>query len=173
MMMWTGPGWPDAPGWLSFHGTWPVCLVCPQQVKNKGQSGGGGQQSQLRGWQTELCWRFKRSYNNGQHFMNNSYLLKLSIEKTNRRNMPTELCETHGHETFVKTKGELVKKPKVLTWKRLRGCGLVQVGKMSFCYEYLDELIREFLVFRGFASTLKAFDNELKNEKERSFRPDR
>ena len=57
--------------------------------------------------------------------------------------------------------------------KRLKGCSLVRVGKMSFCYEYIDDLIREFLVFRGFVFTLKAFDNELKNEKERSFRPDR
>lgn len=44
---------------------------------------------------------------------------------------------------------------------------------MSFSCEFLDELIREFLLFRGFAATLRAFDNELKNEKEKAFRPDR
>lgn len=44
---------------------------------------------------------------------------------------------------------------------------------MSFCYEFFDDLIREFLLFRGFAVTLKAFDNELKNEKEKAYRPDR
>ena len=44
---------------------------------------------------------------------------------------------------------------------------------MSFSYEFFDDLIREFLMFRGFAFTLKAFDNELKNEKEKAYRPDR
>ena len=56
-----------------------------------------------------------------------------------------------------------------LTIKRIK----VGLGKMSLCYEFLDDLIREFLLFRGFAATLRAFDNDLKNEKERAFRPDR
>jgi len=37
----------------------------------------------------------------------------------------------------------------------------------------MDDLIREYLVFRGFASTLKAFDSDIKSEKEKAFRPDR
>ncbi|XP_050310768.1 WD repeat-containing protein 91 [Anthonomus grandis grandis] len=39
--------------------------------------------------------------------------------------------------------------------------------------QYMEELIREYLVFRGFASTLKAFDQELKSDKEKSFRVDK
>ena len=37
-------------------------------------------------------------------------------------------------------------------------------------YHYLDELVREYFVFRGFTGTLKAFDTDLKNEKEKGFR---
>ena len=37
-------------------------------------------------------------------------------------------------------------------------------------YQYLDELVREYLVFRGFTPTLKSFDSDLKNEKEKGFR---
>jgi hypothetical protein len=36
--------------------------------------------------------------------------------------------------------------------------------------QYLDELIREFLLFRGFSGTVKAFDTELKVDKDKSFR---
>lgn len=39
--------------------------------------------------------------------------------------------------------------------------------------QYMEELIREYLVFRGFATTLKHFDNELKSDKEKSFRVDK
>ncbi|XP_066253292.1 WD repeat-containing protein 91 [Euwallacea similis] len=39
--------------------------------------------------------------------------------------------------------------------------------------QYLEELIREYLVFRGFASTLKSFEAELKVDKEKSFRVDK
>ncbi|RZC34580.1 WD repeat-containing protein 91 [Asbolus verrucosus] len=38
---------------------------------------------------------------------------------------------------------------------------------------FIDELIREYLVFRGFASTVKAFDSDLKGDKEKSFRVDK
>lgn len=37
----------------------------------------------------------------------------------------------------------------------------------------LDELIKEYLLFRGFASSLKSFESELKSDKEKSFRPDK
>ena len=40
-------------------------------------------------------------------------------------------------------------------------------------YQYLDELVREYLVFRGFTLTLKSFDSDLKNEKEKGFRVDK
>ena len=33
-----------------------------------------------------------------------------------------------------------------------------------------DEMIRDYLLFRGFTSTLKAFDTDLKNEREKGFR---
>lgn len=39
--------------------------------------------------------------------------------------------------------------------------------------QYVDELIREYLLFRGFAGTLKMFDIELKQDKEKGFRVDR
>ena len=42
---------------------------------------------------------------------------------------------------------------------------------MSF--QFLDELIREYLTFRGFVSTLKAFDGDVKSEKEKAFRSDK
>lgn len=42
-------------------------------------------------------------------------------------------------------------------------------GKMSHI-QYVDELVKEYLLFRGFSQTLKAFDNDLKTEKEKGFR---
>lgn len=38
---------------------------------------------------------------------------------------------------------------------------------------YTDGLVREYVLFRGFSSTLKSFDNELKNDKDKSFRVDK
>jgi hypothetical protein len=40
-------------------------------------------------------------------------------------------------------------------------------------YQFLDELVREYLTFRGFTASLKAFDLDLKVEKEKGFRVDR
>ncbi|KAK9504229.1 hypothetical protein O3M35_010607 [Rhynocoris fuscipes] len=39
--------------------------------------------------------------------------------------------------------------------------------------QHLDELVREYLLFRGFTITLKSFDGELKVDKDRGFRVDR
>ncbi|XP_062530081.1 WD repeat-containing protein 91 isoform X2 [Bombyx mori] len=39
--------------------------------------------------------------------------------------------------------------------------------------QFVDELVREYLLFRGFASTLKAFDNDLKADKDKGFRVDK
>ncbi|KAG5873290.1 hypothetical protein JTB14_028406 [Gonioctena quinquepunctata] len=39
--------------------------------------------------------------------------------------------------------------------------------------QFLDEIIREYLIFRGFGNTLKAFDADLKGDKLKSFRPDK
>lgn len=36
-----------------------------------------------------------------------------------------------------------------------------------------DELVRDYLLFRGFLTALKAFDGEVKADKDRQFRPDR
>ncbi|GFY72982.1 WD repeat-containing protein 91 [Trichonephila inaurata madagascariensis] len=36
-----------------------------------------------------------------------------------------------------------------------------------------DELVRDYLLFRGFLTALKAFDSEVKADKDRCFRPDR
>ena len=40
-------------------------------------------------------------------------------------------------------------------------------------YQYLDELLREYLLFRGFTGTLKSFETDIKNEKEKGFRVDK
>ncbi|XP_059482085.1 WD repeat-containing protein 91 [Neocloeon triangulifer] len=39
--------------------------------------------------------------------------------------------------------------------------------------QYLDELVKEYLLFRGFCNTLKAFDGELKTDKDKGFRADK
>ncbi|PSN38125.1 WD repeat-containing protein 91 [Blattella germanica] len=39
--------------------------------------------------------------------------------------------------------------------------------------QYVDELIREYLLYRGFSGTVKTFDSELKVDKDKSFRPDK
>ena len=40
-------------------------------------------------------------------------------------------------------------------------------------YQYLDDLVKEYLLFRGFTGSLKAFDSDLRSEKEKAFRADR
>jgi hypothetical protein len=40
-------------------------------------------------------------------------------------------------------------------------------------HQYLDDLIKEYLLFRGFTNSLRAFDADIKAEKEKSFRADR
>jgi len=44
---------------------------------------------------------------------------------------------------------------------------------MAASTPYLDSLVKEYLLFRGFTATLRAFDAELKSEKEKGFRVDR
>lgn len=39
--------------------------------------------------------------------------------------------------------------------------------------QYVDSLIREYLLFRGFGNTLKSFDTELKSDKDKGFRVDK
>ncbi|ETN63499.1 hypothetical protein AND_004817 [Anopheles darlingi] len=39
--------------------------------------------------------------------------------------------------------------------------------------QYMDGLIREYILFRGFSNTLKVFENELKSDKDKSFRVDK
>ena len=34
----------------------------------------------------------------------------------------------------------------------------------------IDSMIKEYLLFRGFTSTLKAYESEIKGDKDRSFR---
>jgi hypothetical protein len=40
-------------------------------------------------------------------------------------------------------------------------------------YQFVDDLIREYLLFRGFITSLKAFDNDTKTEKEKGLRSDK
>ncbi|KAJ1963104.1 hypothetical protein IWQ62_003318 [Dispira parvispora] len=39
--------------------------------------------------------------------------------------------------------------------------------------QYVDELIREYLVFRGFTTTLRAFETDVRTDKDEGFRPDK
>lgn len=40
--------------------------------------------------------------------------------------------------------------------------------------QYVDELVREYMLFRGFSNSLKTFDSELKfSDKDKSFRVDK
>ncbi|XP_045777168.1 WD repeat-containing protein 91 [Maniola jurtina] len=39
--------------------------------------------------------------------------------------------------------------------------------------QLVDELVREYLLFRGFTTTVKAFDNDLKSDKDKGFRVDK
>lgn len=39
--------------------------------------------------------------------------------------------------------------------------------------QYVDQLIREYMLFRGFSNTLKTFDGELKSDKDKGFRVDK
>ncbi|XP_052868737.1 WD repeat-containing protein 91 [Anopheles cruzii] len=39
--------------------------------------------------------------------------------------------------------------------------------------QYMDSLIREYILFRGFSNTLKVFESELKGDKDKSFRVDK
>ena len=39
--------------------------------------------------------------------------------------------------------------------------------------QYLDDLVREYLLHRGFVTSLKAFDNDIKAEKEKGLRSDK
>lgn len=43
----------------------------------------------------------------------------------------------------------------------------------SSSINFLDDLVKEYLLFRGFSSSLKFFENDLKSEKEKSIRPDK
>ena len=36
--------------------------------------------------------------------------------------------------------------------------------------QFVDELVREYLLFRGFVGSLKSFDQELKQDKDKGFR---
>jgi WD repeat-containing protein 91 len=36
--------------------------------------------------------------------------------------------------------------------------------------QYMDEMVKEYLLFRGFCTTLKTFDAELKTDKDKGFR---
>lgn len=39
--------------------------------------------------------------------------------------------------------------------------------------QFVDELVREYLLYRGFTSTVKAFDTDLKADKDKGFRVDK
>lgn len=39
--------------------------------------------------------------------------------------------------------------------------------------QYVDSLIREYMLFRGFSNSLKQFDTDLKSDKDKGFRVDK
>ena len=39
--------------------------------------------------------------------------------------------------------------------------------------QFLDDLVREYLLYRGFVTSLKTFDAEIKAEKEKGLRSDK
>lgn len=39
--------------------------------------------------------------------------------------------------------------------------------------QFVDELVREYLLFRGFTAAVKAFDSDLKADKDKGFRVDK
>jgi len=41
---------------------------------------------------------------------------------------------------------------------------------MAAAVPMLDDIIKEYLVFRGFTNTLKSFESDLKADKDKSFR---
>ena len=41
---------------------------------------------------------------------------------------------------------------------------------MAAAVPMLDDIIKEYLVFRGFSNTLKTFESDLKADKDKSFR---
>lgn len=41
---------------------------------------------------------------------------------------------------------------------------------MAAAVPMLDDIIKEYLVFRGFSNTLKSFESDLKADKDKSFR---
>ena len=52
--------------------------------------------------------------------------------------------------------------------------GLVSVDpkstKMANISPLIDSMLREYLLFRGFTTTLKSLENEIKSDKDKSFR---
>jgi len=44
------------------------------------------------------------------------------------------------------------------------------VCEMAAAVERTDDLVREYLIYRGFNSTLKHLDSEIKSDKEKGFR---
>lgn len=49
-------------------------------------------------------------------------------------------------------------------------CALGYDVKMASAVERTDDLVREYLIYRGFTSTLKLLDSEIKTDKEKGFR---
>ncbi|KAJ2105862.1 WD repeat-containing protein 91, partial [Coemansia sp. RSA 921] len=39
--------------------------------------------------------------------------------------------------------------------------------------EYIDDLLREYLLFRGFTSTLQAFESDLEQDRDQGFHADK
>lgn len=48
-----------------------------------------------------------------------------------------------------------------------------KLAKTMANIQYVDSLIREYMLFRGFSISLKSFDSELKTDKDKGFRIDK
>ena len=49
----------------------------------------------------------------------------------------------------------------------------IDCNKTMSPIQFLDDLIREYLLFRGFVNTLKLFDGDVKAEKDKGLRSDK
>ena len=52
-------------------------------------------------------------------------------------------------------------------------CVQIEIVCIMSPIQFLDDLIREYLLFRGFVNTLKLFDADVKAEKDKGLRSDK
>lgn len=56
---------------------------------------------------------------------------------------------------------------------QLSSQSITHISTGTTSVNFMDELVKEYLIFRGFNSSVKSLDNDLKQDKDRSFKPDK